>query len=79
MKPKAREGDRVRVFWRESTAPGARPSDGRVRFVCVFMNGVFVELDEPAPADAFYRLRFNGGERLVFAYHTECTVLPVTP
>jgi hypothetical protein len=66
-------GDRVRVFFAVSTAPGTPPRDGVVRFECVAVRGgLFVELDEPAPADVFSRLRFNGGERLVLAFDREC-------
>lgn len=66
------EGDRVRVFFGESTAPGASPCDGVVRYECVTVGGVFVELDAAAPADAAHRLRANGGDRVVLAYHREC-------
>jgi hypothetical protein len=71
-----REGDRVAVRFRDS-GPGARPAIGTVSYVCVAMRGLFVLLEDDAPPEAFGRVRFNGGPRLVLAYHDECAPLPV--
>jgi hypothetical protein len=65
-----KEGQRVRVRFAES-APGVPPSLGVVRYACTAVGGVFVELDAPATDAAVSRLRFNGGDRLVLAYHRE--------
>lgn len=68
---RVKEGERVRVFFGESTAPGAAPCLGTVVHVCVAVAGVFVMLDAEAPADAWHRRRFNGHERVVLVYHRE--------
>lgn len=75
MRRRFTEGDRVRVFFGQSTAPGAQPCDGVVGWVCCTVRGYFVELDAPPPVDAFNRLRINGGDRYVLAYDSEVEAL----
>lgn len=68
---RVKEGERVRVFFSTSTAPGAVPCLGTVVYLCLAVAGVFVMLDADPPADAWDRRRFNGHERVVLAYHRE--------